>query len=698
MNFSKGILETRKQHYKHLANILRPIPLQVPTEIELTPRNRIRVTLFDANHCIGAVMFLIEGGGKAVLYTGDIRAETWWVNSLVRNPVLIPYTLGNKRLDKIYLDTTFATTSNIYRTFPSKAEGIHELLQKVGKYPESTVFYFRSWTFGYEEVWLALSAALNTPVHVDGYQFGLYKSLAVNYGAGFGIHEAPYLYGFKLGNSRVSGCLTNDQDSRVHSCEPGLYCSTISSRPSVFICPIVNRARDGSKVPEHGVGGGGGDLYQSHELELPDEFTLQQLETLCREQIKDEVVFSKTMDALTSAFNSEGKKLSLDTYGLKAEDEIPLKELVMKLSRGKPDTPSDVDIPSTIPSSERKSTKDELPKSIEFPYSRHSSYDELLELVEAFRPKDVFPCTVDASTWRDGVSMQNLFGHLCSGKEFVHDRHMRETVGDQDRQWSPNKPLDSTPEPDSVPRTDETESRELQTTSQSFASTIIHAVDSQPPEQTKTPRIANTATTTRDDVEVPSSTNSPNSQRHSLKRTREMISSSPSSSSYPYTQLETIGHAMKALRARRNSNITSIPQNEESSPLTHQTAEEDPNRLLETTTVTHPDMSQVDFIEISDDDDEPSNNTEHDPKNQPLSQENNNQDEDTEPEIESQNTLISYSAFGSQSFSGDVNTSPRSILRRVETFKSARSGTFSDWADFAPVSSGNNHTEEEIEL
>lgn len=138
----------------------------------------------------------------------------------------------------------------------------------------------------------------------------------------------------------------------------------MSSHPSIFICPIVNRAKDGSKVPEHGAGGGGGDLYQSHELELPDEFTLQQLETLCREQIKDEAVFSKTMDALKSAFNSESKKLSLDTYGLKAEDEIPLKELVQKLSRGKPGTPSDVDVPSTIPSSERSSKNDELPKSI----------------------------------------------------------------------------------------------------------------------------------------------------------------------------------------------------------------------------------------------------------------------------------------------------------------------------------------------
>lgn len=91
-------------------------------------------------------------------------AEGWWVNSLIRHPILIPYTLGNKQLDKLYLDTTFASASNIYREFPSKAEGQAELLRKIDMYPDDTVFYFRAWTFGYEEVWMALSAALNAKV------------------------------------------------------------------------------------------------------------------------------------------------------------------------------------------------------------------------------------------------------------------------------------------------------------------------------------------------------------------------------------------------------------------------------------------------------------------------------------------------------------------------------------------------------
>jgi DNA cross-link repair 1C protein len=50
---------------------------------------------------------------------------------------------------------------------------------------------------------------------------------------------------------------------------------------------------------------------------------------------------------------------------------------------------------------------------------------ELCELVSAFRPKDVYPCTVDADTWDDNVSVESLFGHLCSGGRFAHDNHMR---------------------------------------------------------------------------------------------------------------------------------------------------------------------------------------------------------------------------------------------------------------------------------
>lgn len=69
INRAIGILEKRKVTYKNLSKLLRPLPLETPTIIELAPGNEICVTLFDANHCPGSVCFLIEGNDKAILYT-----------------------------------------------------------------------------------------------------------------------------------------------------------------------------------------------------------------------------------------------------------------------------------------------------------------------------------------------------------------------------------------------------------------------------------------------------------------------------------------------------------------------------------------------------------------------------------------------------------------------------------------------------
>ncbi|KAE8352927.1 putative DNA repair protein [Aspergillus coremiiformis] len=458
MNFSKGILESRRLHYKHLSKLLRPIPLNTPTELELTPRLSIRVTLLDANHCTGAVMFLIEGDGKSILYTGDIRAESWWVKGLIRHPILIPYTLGGKRLDKIYLDSTFARHSSIYRTFPSKAEGLAELLRTVESYPEDTIFYFRAWTFGYEEVWVALSAALNSKVHVDRYQMGLYRSLV---SAQNGIGEASALCGFQLGNRFVPGCLSEDEGCRIHSCEPGIQCSAIPLKNSVYIVPIVSQTKDGSKLPEVGAGGGGGDLYQVHELEIPNESTLEQLVKLCLERIHDSKTLSETREALAEAFSSKSKTLSLDSYGIKGDQDISLENLVNILSRGRFHEKDWSD--TQVLTGPRDQSGNRLPQIIHFPYSRHSSYAELCELVSAFKPKDIYPCTVDPLTWDEDVSMQSLFGHLCSGTEFAHDQHMRYMIANDEELRSKKRARDeeaslqssqaSSIQLDSIPRT-----------------------------------------------------------------------------------------------------------------------------------------------------------------------------------------------------------------------------------------------------
>lgn len=53
----------------------------------------------------------------------------------------------------------------------------------------------------------------------------------------------------------------------------------------------------------------------------------------------------------------------------------------------------------------QRSEDQQLPRTITFPYSRHSSYPELCDFVSAWKPKDIWPCTVDENEWlKEGES------------------------------------------------------------------------------------------------------------------------------------------------------------------------------------------------------------------------------------------------------------------------------------------------------
>lgn len=436
MNFAKGILETRKQTYKHLKTLLKAIPLETPTVIELSPGNEVRVTLFDANHCVGAVMFLIEGGGKAILYTGDIRSERWWIDSLLRNPLLLPYNCfeGDKsRLDCIYLDTTFVATGreDPFKHFPSKAEGLRELLQKIDRYPSNSFIYFDAWTFGYEDVWQLLSNYFGSQIHVDNYRYGLYRALWN--GSEPRAHEASMMIGFQCGNHFKPGCLTKDQ-CRIHSCERGTECE-IWSRDFVRITPIISR-HEGRELAELGAGGGHGDLDQRHELEVGDTQLVGQLMALCATKLKDQPqLLTKVMEVLTGLIDSDKQSITLEDFRPGDDDQtdavdldgVPIEMLVPALTKAVNRTTraatNAVDAHKLVGSSRRRS--DGLAQRITFPYSRHSSYEELCWLIDAFHPKDVFPCTVDETNWSPSCSMAFLFGHIYNTPvKFRHDQTM----------------------------------------------------------------------------------------------------------------------------------------------------------------------------------------------------------------------------------------------------------------------------------
>lgn len=401
------------QTYRRLDKVLKPIPLDTPTEIELEPSKIIQVTLLDANHCSGSVMFLIEGDGKAVLYTGDIRSEPWWVNYVARNPSLIEYSMGLRTLDRIYLDTSMLDD------FPlqTKAEGLHELLEKVARYPKDTVFHMQAWTYGYEEVWIALSKTLNSKIHVDEYKMNVYQSLATKSSDRFAIQthltkEAPFLAGFTCGNNQREGCLTLDENVRIHSCEKEMACSIMKTKPVVFIQPIVAHLRHGREMKEVGIGGGAGDLLQRPSV--PPEVIKSLLETSKHDQVLDEFG-SKIRDAIKKSL-ADSRDVYFDIGMPECTEEQLTKEIIKSLAKK---------VNAIRNPTEKLDIGDNnsLSTNIDFPYARHSSLPELRHFVGTFKPKDIWPCTVDLVSWvKRGISMQGLFGDCCSGDDFAYDR------------------------------------------------------------------------------------------------------------------------------------------------------------------------------------------------------------------------------------------------------------------------------------
>ncbi|KAL2020411.1 hypothetical protein VTK56DRAFT_8454 [Thermocarpiscus australiensis] len=425
INYANGILEARVQRYRHLKNLLKPIPLETPTVLELEPGNRLQVTLFDANHCPGAVMFLFEGEGKAVLYTGDIRSEPCFVNAIARSPSLVEYSSGLKTLDTIYLDTSFI--DNI--EFPTKAEGISELLAKVSRYPADTIFHFQAWTYGYEDVWIALSKALGSKIHVDDYKMMMFRSLVIKGSDNMfapQLHlspEAPGLVGFMCGNTYHAGCLTLDENVRLHSCEKGNYCQTVQKRSVVWIRPIITRLPDGRDVAEIGVGGGGEDLEREAELDYLSPDDIESLLELCD---ADNIVdgLREAMRQFLLSIVASGRKLPLDL-----ELSVFGENNVADLTKGLHAITKKLKMRDKLPSAKDADGR-ALPNFIAFPYSRHSSYPELCHLVHTFKPRDVWPCTVDVPRWLlEGITIEGLFAQHCSGNKFRHDNLMLERFG-----------------------------------------------------------------------------------------------------------------------------------------------------------------------------------------------------------------------------------------------------------------------------
>ncbi|XP_055509470.1 protein artemis isoform X1 [Leucoraja erinacea] len=166
---TKEILLTSSK-YKFWENYIAAIEVETPTQISLVDeaagkKEDILVTLLPAGHCPGSVMFLFEGMGGTVLYTGDFRlasgeaARLEWLHSGGRV----------KDISTVYLDTTFCDPR--FYQIPSREECLNGIMQLVGSWvtlsPYHVVWLNCKAAYGYEYLFTNLSEEFGIQVHLN---------------------------------------------------------------------------------------------------------------------------------------------------------------------------------------------------------------------------------------------------------------------------------------------------------------------------------------------------------------------------------------------------------------------------------------------------------------------------------------------------------------------------------------------------
>ena len=105
------------------------LPLDEPVTINLDEvgEEMMSVTLIDANHCPGSVMFVFEGYFGKILYTGDFRfCERFLTHSATKG----------KKFDILYLDNTYCDPKC---AFPSRSSVTMTVMEIIRNHPQHKV-------------------------------------------------------------------------------------------------------------------------------------------------------------------------------------------------------------------------------------------------------------------------------------------------------------------------------------------------------------------------------------------------------------------------------------------------------------------------------------------------------------------------------------------------------------------------------
>ena len=210
---------------------------------------------------------------------------------------------------------------------------------------------------------------------------GLYRSLrrihTIHYTdkSGKGKHEAKVetflapeaaaLCGQQCANNDVPGCLTSDPNVRLHSCEARTECRVIQSANVVWIMPIITRAGDGTDIPEVGAGGGGGDLIQTHELDLTDADVVLELIELCSRNTNDPATRQRIGKMIKEATHAPSRTMLFADLGIPSlNHDISLDEFANLLIRAAKQDRDDKEATKGSATSKMTTFEQNLPRTI----------------------------------------------------------------------------------------------------------------------------------------------------------------------------------------------------------------------------------------------------------------------------------------------------------------------------------------------
>eukprot|EP00977_Amphora_coffeiformis_P019592 scaffold7349_cov173-Amphora_coffeaeformis.AAC.73 len=154
---------------------LHVLPMNQTMTLETRSGKKVKVTLVDANHCPGAVLFLFQVGEQTILHVGDFR----W--NRAQHLSSIHSLLQGRRLDQIYFDTTYCDPKH---TLPTQQEAIDATVeyavaqvQEAKKKRQRLLLLFGAYTIGKERIYMAVAKALGMKVYVDARRYRILQAL-----------------------------------------------------------------------------------------------------------------------------------------------------------------------------------------------------------------------------------------------------------------------------------------------------------------------------------------------------------------------------------------------------------------------------------------------------------------------------------------------------------------------------------------